>query len=78
MLKGVSFSLFASLLFGLMYYLAIHLRPLSGEGVFGIRMVVTLPFLFLSLFLFKQKKSIHIENRTFYSKYIMIFYSEVK
>lgn len=54
MLKGVSFSLFASLLFGLMYYLAIHLRPLSGEGVFGIRMVVTLPFLFLSLFLFKQ------------------------
>ena len=53
MLKGVSFSLFASLLFGLMYYLAIHLHPLSGEGVFGIRMVVTLPFLFLSLFLFK-------------------------
>lgn len=56
MLKGILFSLSASVLFGCMYYLAIFLRPLSGESVFGIRMVVTLPFLFLALFLFKKQK----------------------
>ncbi|QLB14306.1 permease [Mannheimia granulomatis] len=56
MLKGILFSLSASILFGCMYYLAIFLRPLSGESVFGIRMVVTLPFLFLALFLFKKQK----------------------
>ena len=54
MLKGVLFSLTASLLFGCLYYLAIHLRPLVGESVFGIRMVLTLPCLFLALLLFKK------------------------
>lgn len=56
MLKGILFSLSASVLFGCMYYLAIFLRPLSGVSVFGIRMVVTLPFLFLALLLFKKQK----------------------
>lgn len=54
MLKGVFFSLTASFLFGCLYYLAIHLRPLVGESVFGIRMVLTLPCLFLALLLFKK------------------------
>lgn len=54
MLKGVLFSLTASFLFGCLYYLAIHLRPLVGESVFGIRMVLTLPYLFLALLLFKK------------------------
>ena len=54
MLKGVLFSLTASFLFGCLYYLAIHLRPLAGESVFGIRMVLTLPCLFLALLLFKK------------------------
>lgn len=54
MLKGVLFSLIASFLFGCLYYLAIHLRPLAGESVFGIRMVLTLPCLFLALLLFKK------------------------
>lgn len=54
MLKGVLFSLTASFLFGCLYYLAIHLRPLSGESVFGIRMVLTLPCLFFALWLFKK------------------------
>jgi len=54
MLKGVLFSLTASFLFGCLYYLAIHLRPLVGESVFGIRMVLTLPCLFLALLLFKK------------------------
>lgn len=54
MLKGVLFSLTASFLFGCLYYLAIHLRPLVGESVFGIRMVLTLPCLFLALLLLKK------------------------
>lgn len=54
MLKGVLFSLTASFLFGCLYYLAIHLRPLAGESVFGIRMVLTLPCLFGALLLFKK------------------------
>lgn len=54
MLKGILFSLTASVLFGCLYYLAIHLRPLAGESVFGLRMVLTLPCLFLALFIFRK------------------------
>lgn len=54
MLKGVLFSLTASFLFGCLYYLAIHLKPLTGESIFGIRMLLTLPCLFLALLLFKK------------------------
>ncbi|STY63456.1 EamA family transporter RarD [Mannheimia haemolytica] len=55
MLKGILLSLSASVLFGCMYYLATFLKPLSGVSVFGIRMVVTLPFLFLASFLLKKQ-----------------------
>lgn len=55
MIKGVFCSLFASLFFGGLYYLATLLCPLSGESLFGIRMVVTLPFLALAIILFKQQ-----------------------
>ncbi|HHW7568034.1 TPA: EamA family transporter RarD [Mannheimia haemolytica] len=55
MLKGILLSLSASVLFGCMYYLAIFLKPLSGVSVFGIRMVVTLPFLFLALLLLRKQ-----------------------
>ncbi|OOH89689.1 EamA family transporter [Pasteurellaceae bacterium 15-036681] len=55
MLKGILFSLSASLLFGVMYYLSSLLRPLSGEGIFGFRMWVSLPFLVAAVFLFKQQ-----------------------
>lgn len=52
MLKGVSLSILASLLFGGMYYFTTFLRPLNGEEIFGWRMLLTLPvmgfFLFLS------------------------------
>jgi len=44
MLKGVAFSLFASLLFGYMYYFSTLLLPLSGTDIFGYRIVFTLPF----------------------------------
>ncbi|HDL5780324.1 TPA: EamA family transporter RarD [Mannheimia haemolytica] len=48
-------SLSASVLFGCMYYLAIFLKPLAGVSIFGIRMLVTIPFLFLALYLFKKQ-----------------------
>ncbi|MDH2999139.1 permease [Pasteurellaceae bacterium LFhippo2] len=38
-----------------MYYLSSLLRPLSGEGIFGFRMWVSLPFLVAAVFLFKQQ-----------------------
>lgn len=49
MIKGILCSLLASLLFGGLYLLATFLRPLEGEDVFGFRMLVTLPFLFLAV-----------------------------
>lgn len=54
MIKGIFCSLFASLLFGGLYFLATFLRPLAGEDVFGFRMVVTLPFLFLLVFVLRK------------------------
>lgn len=54
MIKGVAFSISASLLFGVLYYLSTHLAPLSGEGIYGFRMWVSLPFIIGALFLFKQ------------------------
>lgn len=56
MIKGILFSLTASVLFGILYYLSVFLAPLSGQEVFGIRMVITLPFLFLTLFLLKKQQ----------------------
>lgn len=60
MLKGILFSLIASVLFGCLYYLAIHLRPLSGESVFGIRMVLTLPCLLFAIFLLRKYQDFFI------------------
>ena len=58
MLKGVAFSLFASLLFGYMYYFSTLLLPLSGTDIFGYRIVFTLPFVAAAVALFTQKAAI--------------------
>ena len=58
MLKGVAFSLLASLLFGYMYYFSTLLLPLSGTDIFGYRIVFTLPFVAAAVFLFKQKMAL--------------------
>ena len=47
MVKGVGFSLTASLLFGVMYYYTSLLSPLSGEQIFGWRMLFTVPVMTL-------------------------------
>ena len=54
MLKGVFFCITANFLFGLGYYFAILLRPLSGESMFGFRIIVLMPFILLAILLFKQ------------------------
>ncbi|MDN0082868.1 EamA family transporter RarD [Crenobacter sp. SG2305] len=45
MLKGVVLSVGASALFGGMYYFSTLLEPLTGEQIFGWRLLLTLPFL---------------------------------
>lgn len=54
MLKGIFFCITANFLFGLGYYFAILLRPLSGESMFGFRIIVLIPFILLAVLLFKQ------------------------
>lgn len=44
MFQGVLASVAASCLFGCIYYLASLLAPLTGEQIFGWRMLMTLPF----------------------------------
>lgn len=56
MLKGILASLSANLLFGIVYYFAVLLRPLDGEAMFGFRIVVVIPFILLAIILFKQHK----------------------
>ena len=58
MFKGVLVSLFASSLFGYMYYFSTLLRPLSGTDIFGYRMIFTLPFVMLAVVIFKQKNAL--------------------
>lgn len=43
MTKGVALSVFSSVLFALLYYYASLMTPLSGEIVFGWRMLLTMP-----------------------------------
>lgn len=49
MTQGVLQSIMASVLFGAMYYYASWLAPLSGEQIFGWRMLLALPALTLFL-----------------------------
>lgn len=43
MYKGVALSVMASCLFAVMYYYTSWMKPLSGEEIFGWRMLLTLP-----------------------------------
>lgn len=57
MLKGICFSLSASILFGYLYYFSTLLLPLGGEDIFGFRIIFTLPFVIAAVLLFKQKRA---------------------
>ena len=54
MLKGILCCMSANFLFGLGYYFAILLRPLSGESMFGYRIFVLAPFILLAIIMVKQ------------------------
>lgn len=55
MLKGILFSLIASMLFGYIYYFSTLLLPLGGEDIFGYRVIFTVPFVIAAIFIFRQK-----------------------
>lgn len=59
MLKGTIYSILASVLFGYIYYFSTMLMPLSGEDIFGYRVIFTLPFVWAAVFLFKQQHYVH-------------------
>lgn len=54
MLKGISLSVLASILFGAMYYYTTLLAPLNGEEIFGWRMLLTLPAMSIFLLWFGE------------------------
>ena len=58
MAKGVGFSLTASLLFGVMYYYTSLLSPLSGEQIFGWRMLLTVPVMTLFILIWGDWRQI--------------------
>ena len=43
MFQGVLASVFASVLFGAIYFISAHLEPLNGEQIFGWRVLLNLP-----------------------------------
>lgn len=49
MFKGVLASVFASVLFGAIYFISAHLEPLNGEQIFGWRVLINLPLTTLLL-----------------------------
>ena len=56
MIKGVLFSVTASFLFGVVYFLSTVLRPIEGAQLFGIRTLVTLPFVLFAMLLLKKRQ----------------------
>lgn len=48
--RGVGVSLGSSVLFGVIYFLTPSLAPMSGEAVWAVRVIVTLPFVTFILF----------------------------
>lgn len=72
MVKGILSSLLASVLFGGLYYLATYLKPLSGVEVFGFRILVTLPFLCLLVWVLKQQREFIAFLKQIYHRPILI------
>lgn len=54
MRKGIALSVIASALFGVMYYYSPLLSPLSGEQIFGWRMLLTFPFACLAVLVLRE------------------------
>ncbi|MAZ11015.1 MULTISPECIES: EamA family transporter RarD [unclassified Limnobacter] len=75
MQKGVFLSILASVLFGSMYYYTTLLDPLSGEEIYGWRMLLTLPVMTLFLIWTKEWgliKSIALRLKTEWKLYLAL------
>lgn len=73
MLKGILLSVFASLLFGVVYFLSTVLYPIQGTGLFGWRTLVTVPFVVIAVFLLKQQQEfISFITRLIQKPYLII------
>lgn len=60
MLKGVLLSLFASSLFGLVYYYPVLLRPLSVVDIFCWRLLMSFPAIILLIFFEREWHQVHM------------------
>ncbi|VWX33393.1 EamA family transporter RarD [Limnobacter sp. 130] len=75
MQKGIFLSILASVLFGSMYYYTTLLEPLTGEEIYGWRMLLTLPV--MTLFLIGTKdwglvRSIALRLRNEWRLYLVL------
>lgn len=75
MRKGIFLSILASVLFGSMYYYTTLLEPLTGEEIYGWRMLLTLPV--MTLFLIGTKdwslvRSIALRLRNEWRLYLVL------
>ncbi|WP_324683526.1 EamA family transporter RarD [Bibersteinia trehalosi] len=55
MLKGILAALTANILFGLGYYFAILLQPLSDQQMLGFRIIILMPIILFAIFAFRQQ-----------------------
>ncbi|RXT69844.1 EamA family transporter RarD [Pseudomonas syringae] len=73
MFKGVVLSVASSCAFAGLYYYATVLKPLSGEQIFGLRMLLTLPCLTLFLLLGREWQPVRsIFNRVRQKPYLLL------
>lgn len=56
MLKGIISALSANILFGVGYYFAILLQPLSDQQMVGFRIVLLTPIILLAIVIFRQQQ----------------------
>ena len=57
MIKGIFYSLLASVLFNCIYYMSVLMNPISTQALFGYRMIFTLPIVIAAIFLLRQQRN---------------------
>lgn len=57
MIKGIFYSLLASVLFNCIYYMSVLMNPISTQALFGYRMIFTMPIVIAAIFLLKQQRN---------------------
>ncbi|MGF7478158.1 EamA family transporter RarD [Campylobacter concisus] len=57
MIKGIFYSLLASVLFNCIYYMSVLMNPISTQALIGYRMIFAMPFVIAAIFLLKQQRN---------------------